>query len=78
MTSLRNLKPGKLVNCRIQFEGKSVPAVLRKLNNRIDHLVDFEVVTPKLYAGRGYLLDEKLRVEPDDVIIKHKGYTLHD
>lgn len=78
MTSLKNLKPGKLVNCRINFDGKSCPAVIRKLNNRVDRLVDFEVVIPKRYRGRGYLLDENLKVELDDVIIKHKGYTLND
>lgn len=78
MITLRNLKPGKLINCRITIERGSCPAVLRKLNNRIDDLVDFEIVTPKRLAGRSYLLDGKLKAEPDDVIIKHKGYTLND
>lgn len=78
MIILRNLKPGKLINCRVSTHHGSSPAVLRKLNNRIDGLVDFEIVTPRRLAGQGYLLDGNLKAEPDDVIIKHKGYTLND
>ena len=78
MSSLRNLKIGKLINCRLSLDGRSRPAVVRKTANRIDNYIEVEIVTPKLYAKQIYLLRDDLKAEPADVIIKHKGYTLDD
>lgn len=74
MRSLKNLKIGKLVSCRINDR----PAVLKKLNERADGLIAFEIVRPRNLEGQIHLLDGNLRAEPSDVIIKHKGYTLDD
>ena len=79
MTTLRNLKPGKLLSCRIKIDSGTVPAILRKSSVQLDDsMVDFEIVVPKRYAGQGYALNAKLKVEPAEIIIKDKGYTLSD
>ena len=78
MSSLQSMKTGKLLSCRIHTDSGTVPAVLKKIATRVDGLVDFEIITTRRLAGQLYLLDGKLKAEPADVIIKHKGYTLDD